>query len=251
MAGPWNSPGRYPPRGRGFLGAAEDKAASLLSFGDAAFDGIEDRRLRGVLSWRRGERYRGVVHLDWLSLVLPLLGVAVSLLAFALLPLLASVPLLAAGHGVVVARRVRDQTPGFAVAGSELVAAVVLWRVAGSQVLAAAVLVYIAAWSMLAVVGWRVDMLVSTTHRRILRTRGLFLLKRTTPVPLDSVRAAPFAGPFLGRGTVTVDSVSTEDELLHNFGLVRNPSEVSAWVLRERDWALGRSTDSMGSLLEE
>jgi len=94
-------------------------------------------------------------------------------------------------------------------------------------------------------------MLVTTTHRRILRTRGLLLLKRTTPVPLDSVRAAPFVGPFLNRGAVTVDSVSTEDKLLHDFGPVRDPSEVSAWALRERDWALGRIPDPMEARLDE
>ena len=255
MSSPWQPGGEDPwrsgRRGRRLLSAAEDSASQLLRVGDAAFDSIEERRLRGVLSWRRGERYRGVVHLDWFSLVLPLLGIALSLFLFALLPLLISVPVLAVGHGAVVSRRVRDQTPGIAVAGSELLAAVFIWQVAGSRALAAGVLLYVAAWSMVTVIGWRVDMLVSTTHRRILRTRGLFLLKRTTPVPLDSVRAAPFAGPFLGRGTVTVDSVSTEDKLLHDFGLVRSPAEVSAWVLRERDWALGRTNDPMQSLLEE
>jgi len=242
-----------PPRWREsrLFGAAEEGATQVIHAGGSALDRIEQRRLRAVLSWRRGERHRGVVHLDWLYLVLPLLGVAASFLVIINLPLAASVPVLAVAHGFVVSRRVPDRWSGGAVTGAELVSALVLWQVASVEALAVAVVTYIAAWSVLAVIGWRVDMLVTTTHRRILRTRGLLLLKRTTPVPLDSVRAAPFVGPFLNRGAVTVDSVSTEDKLLHDFGPVRDPSEVSAWALRERDWALGRIPDPMEARLDE
>lgn len=242
-----------PPRWRGsrWFGMAEDGTTQVIRAGGSALDRVEERRLRAVLSWHRGERQRGVVHLDWLYLVLPLLGVAASFLVIVNLPLAASVPVLAVAHGFVMSRRVSDRWSGWAVAGAELVSAWVVWQVAGVDALAVVLVTYVAAWSVLAVIGWRVDMLVTTTHQRILRTRGLFLLKRTTPVPLDSVRAAPFVGPFLNRGAVTVDSVSTEDQLLHDFGPVRDPSEVSAWALRERDWALGRIPDPMEARLDE
>jgi hypothetical protein len=242
-----------PPRWREsrWFGAAEEGATQVIRASGSTLDLIEERRLRAVLSWRRGERHRGVVHLDWLYLVFPFLGVAASFTVIATLPLAASVPVLAIAHGFVVSRRVPDRWSGGAVAGSELISALAIWQVAGVEALAVVMVTYVAAWSVLAVIGWRVDMLVTTTHRRLLRTRGLFLLKRTTPVPLDSVRAAPFIGPFLNRGAVSVDSVSTEDKLLHDFGPVRDPSEVSAWALRERDWALGRIADPLEASLEE
>ena len=86
---------------------------------------------------------------------------------------------------------------------------------------------------VLTVVAWQVDMELITEGGRLVRTRGLWLMKRTVAAPLTSIRIANTKGPFAGLGYVSVDTPSDNDDLLHNFGLIGQPNEWAALLLRE------------------
>lgn len=205
-------------------------------------DWVEERRLAPILDGSvvrmvdtpDGER-RALVHRHWAGLVLRLIGAGLALIgAIFITPALLALLVLAAVHGLLIAaRRGVHRNYGIAVGGAEFVIGFLIQQGPGSGALRAFLILGALMLAVLTVMAWQVDMELVTEGGRLVRTRGLFFLKRTVAAPLTSIRIADITGPFLGLGLVTVDTTSDRDRLLHNFGLIAQPNEWAALLLRE------------------
>ncbi len=211
---------------------------------DGALSKIEQRRLDSVLNLTSGEAVatvRGAETLllrrrHWIGVVGRLSGILVAFVLAFLLPVLLTTVLVVAGHGVAInARRGLRNPVGIAVAVVELIAFFVVFAVGGAAALWLALIGFLVLMAVLVVWMWRVDMMLVTTSCRLIRTRGLSLMRRQAFVPLDSVRATSVSGPYaFGLGSVTFDSASDEDRLLHRFGLIADPNHWAAQVIDRR-----------------
>lgn len=205
-------------------------------------DWVEQRRLAPILDGSvvrmvdtpDGER-RALVHRHWAGLVLRLIGAGLALIAAIVVsPALLALVVLAGVHGLLIAaRRGVHRNYGIAVGGSEFVLGFLIQQGMGSGALRTFLILGALVLAVLTVMAWQVDMELVTEGGRLVRTRGLFFLKRTVAAPLTSIRIADITGPFLGLGLVTVDTTSDRDRLLHNFGLIAQPNEWAALLLRE------------------
>jgi hypothetical protein len=176
-----------------------------------------------------------VRHRHWLGLVVRLSGAVLAFLIAILVPsALFALLFLAAGHaGVIAIRRSVHHRWALIVGGSEFAAGFLLTVWLGDGVLRAGLVLGTLATVVLTVVAWQVDMEFITSTRLLVRTRGLFMLKRTVEAPLTSVRIADVTGPWMGLGLVTVDTTSDRDKLLHDFGLIRAPNDWASLILAE------------------
>lgn len=205
-------------------------------------DRVEARRLAPILDGSTvrmvdtpdGPR-RALVHRHWIGLVLRLVAgfVAVVVAVFVTPAFLALVLLAAAHAGVVSMRRGVKRETGALIGGTELVVGLLIGVFVGEGLLHAALILATVGMMVLTVAAWQVDMELITEGGRLVRTRGLWLMKRTVTAPLTSIRIANTKGPFVGLGYVTVDTPSDNDDMLHNFGLIGQPNEWAALLLRE------------------
>jgi hypothetical protein len=205
-------------------------------------DRVEARRLAPILDGSTvrmvdtpdGPR-RALVHRHWIGLVLRLVaGLMALVIAVVVLPVYLTLVLLAAAHGGVVSMRrgVKRET-GAVIGGTELVAGLLIGVFLSEGLLHATLILATLGMMVLTVLAWQVDMELITEGGRLVRTRGLWLMKRTVTAPLTSIRIANTKGPFVGLGYVTVDTPSDNDDMLHNFGLIGQPNEWAALLLRE------------------
>lgn len=205
-------------------------------------DRVEARRLAPILDGSTvrmvdtpdGPR-RALVHRHWIGLVVRLLAGLVSVVvAITVNPAQLALVLLAAAHGGLVSLRrgVRRET-GAIIGGVELVSGLLIGAFLSEGVLRGALVLATLCMMVLTVVAWQVDMELITEGGRLVRTRGLWLMKRTVTAPLTSIRIANTKGPFGGLGFVSVDTPSDNDDMLHNFGLIGQPNEWAALLLRE------------------
>lgn len=205
-------------------------------------DRVEARRLAPILDGSSvrmvdtpdGPR-RALVHRHWIGLVLRLAaGLVAFIVAVAVSSPYLSLVLLAAAHaGVVSVRRGVKRETGAVIGGTELMVGLLIGFVVGEGLLHAVLIVATLLMMLFTVVAWQVDMELITEGGRLVRTRGLWLMKRTVTAPLTSIRIANTKGPFVGLGYVTVDTPSDNDDMLHNFGLIGQPNEWAALLLRE------------------
>ena len=218
-------------------GAFPGKVAGVLSR-------IEQQRLDSVLNLTNGEavatvRGGGTLLLrrrHWIGVVGRLSGILVAFMLALLLPVLLTAVLVVAGHGVAInARRGLRNPVGIAVAVVEFIAFFIVFAVAGATALRLALIGFLMLMAVLVVWMWWVDMMLVTTSCRLIRTCGLSLLRRQAFVTLDSVRATSVSGPYaFDLGSVTFDSASDEDRLLHRFGLIADPNHWAAQVIDRR-----------------
>ena len=178
---------------------------------------------------------RALMHRHWAGLALRLAGTLASLIvAMVVSPPFLALAMLAGGHGLLVAaRRGVKRYLGGVLGGTEFVLGGMIGGYLGEGWLRFALILAAPVMGMLTVVAWQVDMELITEGGRLVRTRGLLLFKRTVAAPLTSIRIADITGPFVGLGLVTVDTTSDHDQLLHNFGLIGQPNEWAALLLRE------------------
>ena len=205
---------------------------------------IEQKRLDSILNLTNGEAVatvRGGETLllrrrHWIGVVGRLSGILVAFMLALLLPVLLTAVLVVAGHGVAInAHRGLRNPVGIAVAVVEFIAFFIVFAVAGAAALWLALIGFLMLMAVLVVWMWRVDMMLVTTSCRLIRTCGLSLMRRQAFVPLDSVRATSVSGPYVfGLGSVTFDSASDEDRLLHRFGLIADPNHWAAQVIDRR-----------------
>ena len=205
-------------------------------------DWVEARRLEPILDGsavRMADTPEGprpaLVHRHWIGLVFRLIGAALAVaVACVLSPAFLALLVLAGCHGLLVAaRRSIKNYYGVIIGGSEFVAGLLVGGYLGAGVLRVALIIATVCVVAMTVVAWQVDMELVTEGGRLVRTRGLFLLKRTVAAPLTSIRIADITGPIFGLGLVTVDTTSDQDQLLHDFGLIGQPNEWAALLLRE------------------
>ncbi len=205
-------------------------------------DRVEARRLVSLLDGSAvrlvetpdGPR-RALVHRHWAGLALRMAGASSAIVvAIAATPVLLALVVLSVSHGLVIAAR-RDVKPliGGIIAGSEILLGLVVNGYVGPGWLRSALILSAVVMAGMTVLAWQVDMELITEGGRLVRTRGLLLMKRTVEAPLSSIRITDITGPFLGLGLVSVDTTSDQDQLLHNFGLIGQPNEWAALLLRE------------------
>jgi hypothetical protein len=205
-------------------------------------DRVEARRLAPILDGSSvrmvdtpdGPR-RALVHRHWIGLVVRLVaGLASVVAAVVVTPVYLALAVLAAAHGGLVSLRrgVRRET-GAIIGATELVSGLLIGVFVSEGLLRAALVLATLGMMVLTVVAWQVDMELITEGGRLVRTRGLWLMKRTVTAPLTSIRIANTKGPFGGLGFVSVDTPSDNDDMLHNFGLIGQPNEWAALLLRE------------------
>lgn len=173
-------------------------------------------------------------HRHWAGLAVRLAGAVLALVgAIWINPALLALIVLAAAHGLLITlRRSTHKYWGAGIGGSEFVTGWLLAMWLGDGFLRAGLIIGTLFTIVLTVMAWQVDMEFVTEDGQLVRTRGLFLLKRTVQAPLSAIRIASVTGPFLGLGLVTVDTTSDNDQLLHNFGLIAQPNDWSAMLLR-------------------
>lgn len=230
--------------GTSHLTSARDAGGAFRLRVDGAVSKIEQRRLDSILNLTTGEAVatiRGGETLllrrrHWIGVVGRLSGILVTFVLVLLLPVLLTAVLVVAGHGLAInARRGLRNPVGIAVAGVELLAFFTVFAVAGAAALWLALIGFLTLMAVLVVWMWRVDMMLVTTSCRLIRTCGVSLMRRQAFVPLDSVRATSVSGPYaFGLGSVTFDSASDEDQLLHRFGLIADPNHWAAQVIDRR-----------------
>ncbi|MEP6981094.1 MAG: hypothetical protein ABJA16_10065 [Nakamurella sp.] len=205
-------------------------------------DRVEARRLAPILDGSSvrmvdtpdGPR-RALVHRHWIGLVMRLAaGLVTFIVAIVVSPVYLSLVLLAAAHaGVLWMRRGVKRETAALVGGTELVIGLLIGVFVAEGLLRTLLIVASLLMMLLTVLAWQVDMELVTEGGRLVRTRGLWLMKRTVTAPLTSIRIANTKGPFVGLGYVTVDTPSDKDDMLHNFGLIGQPNEWAALLLRE------------------
>ena len=227
-----------------YLTLARAVGPGLYGKADGLFSRIEKQRLDSILNLKNGEAVATVRGSDALLLrrrhvigvVGRLSGILVALVLAFLLPVFLTAIVVVAGHGVAInARRGLRDPAGIAVAVVELIAFFIVFAVVGAAALWLALIGFLMIMALLVVWMWRVDMMLVTTSCRLIRTRGLSLMRRQAFVPLDSVRATSVSGPYaFGLGSVTFDSASDEDGLLHRFGLISDPNHWAAQVIDRR-----------------
>lgn len=204
-------------------------------------DRVESRRLAPILDGSTvrmvdtpdGSR-RALVHRHWIGLVLRLLAGLMAVVITVITPAFVALVILSAAHGGVVSLRhgVKRET-GVVIGGAELLLGLLIGVFLSEGMLHASLILATLGMMALTVVAWQVDMELITEGGRLVRTRGLWLMKRTVTAPLTSIRIATTKGPFVGLGYVTVDTPSDNDDMLHNFGLIAQPNEWAALLLRE------------------
>ncbi len=237
------APPEHPGEDRGLWRPQAPRFGPLL-------DRVEARRLSPILDGSSvrmvdtpdGPR-RALVHRHWIGLVFRLAaGLAPLLVAILVSPVYLALIVLAALHAAVVSlRRGVRREVGVAIGGTELVLGALIGIFVAEGLLRLILVLATVLMMALTVVAWQVDMELVTEGGRLVRTRGLWLMKRTVTAPLTSIRIANTKGPFIGLGYVTVDTPSDNDDMLHNFGLIGQPNEWAALLLRE---ASGPKLDS-------
>ena len=204
-------------------------------------DRVEARRLAPILDGSTvrmvdtpdGSR-RALVHRHWIGLVLRLIAGLAAVVITIISPAFVALVVLSAAHGGVVSlRRGVKRETGAVIGGTELVLGLLIGVFASEGLLHATLILAALGMMALTVVAWQVDMELITEGGRLVRTRGLWLMKRTVTAPLTSIRIANTKGPFVGLGYVTVDTPPDNDDMLHNFGLIGQPNEWAALLLRE------------------
>ena len=173
-------------------------------------------------------------HRHWSGLSVRLAGVLGALIvAIFVTPAVLALAALSALHGGVIAiRRGVTSHWGLLVGGADFVAGWLLAVSLGTGMLRAALIVAALVAIVTTVVAWQVDMELLTDNGVLVRTRGLLFLKRTIEAPVSSIRIADVSGPIFGLGLVTVDTTSDRDQLLHHFGLIRDPNQWTTTLLR-------------------
>jgi hypothetical protein len=203
---------------------------------------VEARRLAPILDGstvRMAETPDGprpaLIHRHWAGLAVRLLGaVAAFVTAIVVSPAFLALLILTGCHGFLVAgRRGIKNYFGGIVGGVEFGAGFLIGAYLGQGWLRAGLIIGTLVIAALTVAAWQVDMEFVTEGGRLVRTRGLFVLKRTVEAPLSAIRITDITGPFFGLGLVTVDTTSDKDQLLHSFGLIAQPNEWVALILRE------------------